>query len=384
MNAEDLTPDQLLILSIAGLFSLTLIFGSLLVHAWVLVAWRRVMSWSGWLKDQVHDRIGLIDIFCLSFFFLVAQFAVAGIFYQQFKRGLPSVPTPSESADAIPVPASLIPVAIRSSVEPNSSSEPMPLIESPWFMFAATGSLVLGVFMSAIGILVRTKTTPWTIGMISGRLARELMVGLLAFFWITPIVLLINIGASQLTEIQYEHPVIDSLRGKAWAFPLLFLSAAVFAPIWEEYAFRFLLVNWLDTFRHHGFRWKQLLFGQQVSPDIQAKDDWHISDPSVYPSQPGNSESTAFEAGSMEPSDANETLQATYPPWWIAITSGLIFGLAHFEYGISWVPLVVLGTALARIYQLQRSILPCILIHALFNSLAMIGFAVELFVKPNP
>ena len=71
----------------------------------------------------------------------------------------------------------------------------------------------------------------------------------------------------------------------------------------------------------------------------------------------------------------------SYPPWWIAVVSGLLFGLAHFEYGVSWVPLVVLGTVLARVYQLQRSILPCFLIHALFNSLAMVGFAFELFVK---
>ena len=71
-----------------------------------------------------------------------------------------------------------------------------------------------------------------------------------------------------------------------------------------------------------------------------------------------------------------------FPPWCIAILSGLIFGLAHFEYGVSWVPLVVLGTVLARVYQLQRSILPCILMHGLFNSLAMVGIAVELFVKP--
>ena len=73
---------------------------------------------------------------------------------------------------------------------------------------------------------------------------------------------------------------------------------------------------------------------------------------------------------------------AGYPPWWVAIVSGIVFGLAHFEYGVSWVPLCVLGTVLARVYQLQRSILPCFIIHALFNSLAMVGFAVELFVKP--
>jgi membrane protease YdiL (CAAX protease family) len=81
--------------------------------------------------------------------------------------------------------------------------------------------------------------------------------------------------------------------------------------------------------------------------------------------------------------ETTEVVQAGYPPWWIAIASGLLFGLAHFDYGVSWVPLMVLGTVLARVYQLQRSILPCFIIHALFNSLAMAGFAMELFVKPS-
>jgi hypothetical protein len=86
----------------------------------------------------------------------------------------------------------------------------------------------------------------------------------------------------------------------------------------------------------------------------------------------------AFESNvTNEDTDRSED----FPPWWIAVVSGLLFGLAHFEYGVSWVPLVVLGTVLARVYQLQRSILPCFLIHALFNSLAMVGFAFELFVK---
>jgi membrane protease YdiL (CAAX protease family) len=182
--------------------------------------------------------------------------------------------------------------------------------------------------------------------MSSGHLARDLMVGVLVFLWITPLVLMVNVGVSQMTEVQYEHPVIDSLRGRSWAFPLLFLSAVIFAPLWEEYAFRFLLVNWLDTLRRHGLDLKRLVFGQVA---------------------------LATNADT-EPSEG-------YPPWWIAIVSGLLFGLAHFEYGVSWVPLVVLGTVLARVYQLQRSILPCFLIHALFNSLAMVGFAFELFVK---
>jgi membrane protease YdiL (CAAX protease family) len=210
--------------------------------------------------------------------------------------------------------------------------------------------------------------------MTSGKFFQNIMVGVLVFLWITPMVMLINIGVMQMTEIQYQHPVIDSLRAQAWGYPLLFASAVIFAPLWEEYAFRFLLINWLDTLRHHGLNLERLFFGyRETETDLFAQEgEFHsVNAMNSY---------RGFEK-QLAPELPSQTL-AEYPPWWVAIVSGLVFGLAHFEYGVSWVPLCVLGTVLARVYQLQRSILPCFLIHALFNSLAMVGFAVELFVKP--
>jgi hypothetical protein len=126
------------------------------------------------------------------------------------------------------------------------------------------------------------------------------------------------------------------------------------------------LVNWLETIRRHGFDLKRILFG--FRREVEALSEVSLSEDSLSGPIDGQEESS-------------QVVEDRYPPWWIAILSGLIFGLAHFEYGVSWVPLVVLGTILARVYQLQRSILPCFLIHAVFNSLNMIGFAVELFVK---
>lgn len=372
MNPEELTPNQQTITILASLIAIGLVLGSLIVHAWVLVAWQRVMSWGGWLRDRVYDKIGLIDLLMCLVFIALAQIAVAGIFRNEIRGSDPRGPEPSRASEAVLEPAIIVPAGYGSPVasqeaqssqrlepdvadagttdsgakqaRPNDSKQA--IADSPWFMVAATFSLVAGCFASALWTLVRTHTNPRLLGMTSGHLARDLMVGVLVFLWVTPLVLMVNVGVSQMTQVQYEHPVIDSLRGRSWAFPLLFLSAVIFAPLWEEYAFRFLLVNWLDTLRRHGLDLKRLVFGQAA---------------------------LATNADT-EPSEG-------YPPWWIAIVSGLLFGLAHFEYGVSWVPLVVLGTVLARVYQLQRSILPCFLIHALFNSLAMVGFAFELFVK---
>lgn len=346
MNPEDLSPFQLLITTMAGLFFSALFVGSMLVHGWVLVAWKRVMVWSGWLRDQVHDRIGLIDLLGCFACIAVSQIAVAGLFFYEVKSKALGQETlgPGELKDLVP--------------------------ESPWFMLAVSFSLVLGCVLSAFWTCLRTRRTPKQLGMWSGLIPRDLLVGALVFLWIIPLVLTVNIAVTQATQIEYQHPVIDSLREKSWAFPLLFTSAVICAPFWEEYAFRFLLVNWLETIRRHGFDLKRILFG--FRPQVEALSEVSLSEDSSEDSLSGPIDGQE---------ESSQVVEDRYPPWWVAISSGLIFGLAHFEYGVSWVPLVVLGTVLARVYQFQRSILPCFLIHAVFNSLAMIGFAVELFIK---
>ena len=384
MQPQELSPTQQIITLVAGLFAMGLIFGIFMVHAWVLIAWRRIMTWSGWLKDQVHDRVGLVDLMGCFVFIVLAQFVLAGVFYKEFRRSLPEppVPIPSDTTIGFPDPAWIKPMVLAQDGQQAATG---PITESPWFMFAAALSLVVGSIASAIYTWQRTKTTPRLLGMTSGKFFRDVTVGVLVFFWITPMVILVNLGVSQWTDIEYQHPVIDSLRAKAWGYPLLFASAVIFAPLWEEYAFRFLLVNWLDTLRHHGLNLKHLFFGndrKQLEPSTQVHDPYAVNSQDTNPFD--NAVGMASIASSQEPQSKElpSDMQAAYPPWWIAIVSGLVFGLAHFEYGVSWVPLVVLGTVLGRVYQLQRSILPCFIIHALFNSMAMVGFAVELFAKP--
>ncbi|MFZ4470074.1 MAG: CPBP family intramembrane glutamic endopeptidase [Pirellula sp.] len=350
MNPDELTPIQLLITTIAGLFFSGLFAGTLFIHAWVLVAWNRVRVWQGWLRDRIHDRIGLVDLLACFACVAISQIAIGGLFFY-------AVNTKSLAQEA--------------QVQEIQGDLKTLLPESPWFMFAVSFSLVLGCVLSAFWTCFRTRETPKRLGMWSGLIPRDLFVGSLVFLWIIPLVLAVNIAVTQATQIEYKHPVIDSLRERSWAFPLLFTSAAIFAPIWEEYAFRFLLVNWLDTIRHNRLDLTRILFGFRP---------WADGRMPFYRAE-GQSES-ATEAQEVPEAQEAQAVLERFPPWWIAILSGLIFGLAHFEYGVSWVPLVVLGTVLARVYQLQRSILPCILMHGLFNSLAMVGIAVELFVKP--
>ena len=64
-------------------------------------------------------------------------------------------------------------------------------------------------------------------------------------------------------------------------------------------------------------------------------------------------------------------LRESWGVWIAAPASGLIFGAIHFEPD-KLVPLAILGTALAIVLHRTRSLWPCILLHALNNSIAFV------------
>jgi membrane protease YdiL (CAAX protease family) len=60
---------------------------------------------------------------------------------------------------------------------------------------------------------------------------------------------------------------------------------------------------------------------------------------------------------------------------WGALASSAVFGLAHLQLDV-FVPLAVLGFALAWAYRQTGSLWTCIIMHALFNLIAVIAWAV--------
>jgi membrane protease YdiL (CAAX protease family) len=57
-----------------------------------------------------------------------------------------------------------------------------------------------------------------------------------------------------------------------------------------------------------------------------------------------------------------------------ALVSGVVFGALHALTGVSAVPpLIVFGLILALLYEKTGSIVPCILLHMLNNSVALLA-----------
>lgn len=66
-----------------------------------------------------------------------------------------------------------------------------------------------------------------------------------------------------------------------------------------------------------------------------------------------------------------QALRRSWGVWLAAPASGLIFGALHFQLD-KLVPLAILGTALAFVLHRTRSLWPCILLHALNNTVAFV------------
>jgi|RhiMetdeSRZDD1v2_1073273.scaffolds.fasta_scaffold67147_3 CAAX protease family protein len=66
-----------------------------------------------------------------------------------------------------------------------------------------------------------------------------------------------------------------------------------------------------------------------------------------------------------------QALRKSWGVWIAAPASGLIFGALHFAPD-KLVPLAILGTALAFVFHRTRSLWPCIMLHALNNTIAFV------------
>ncbi len=94
--------------------------------------------------------------------------------------------------------------------------------------------------------------------------------------------------------------------------------------------------------------------------DLVSPNDSAIGDPAMSPA--------------AVPSDVK-------PPVWPSFVAGTLFGFAHFDYGLSFIPLSVLGVVLGLLYRAKHSIWPCFVLHFALNAFAMASLGIALLVE---
>ncbi|MEM9365175.1 MAG: CPBP family intramembrane glutamic endopeptidase [Planctomycetota bacterium] len=185
--------------------------------------------------------------------------------------------------------------------------------------------------------------------------------------------------------VEYSHPVLDVLQPKDSegpnlpVFALLFVTTAIVTPVVEEYWFRGLVQGGLQAFADFRNQWEtpttEATPPTQVDPATMPLAGAAMAAPETGP-LPTDSESTAYAAfeAPVGESRGRSINDVTWTPtaMWPLFVSSLIFALMHWGHGLAPIPLFFLATALGYIYRQTGSLIPCILVHMVLNSLTMV------------
>jgi membrane protease YdiL (CAAX protease family) len=123
-----------------------------------------------------------------------------------------------------------------------------------------------------------------------------------------------------------------------WLLPFAIWAAVIVAPITEEFAFRVLLQGYLESLARGPLSIEKIVVGSPAKMVQQV-------------------------------------------PWWPMIVSSVLFGLAHFGYGPSWLPLIFLGLVLGGLFRATGRVWASTALHVIFNSFAMLSLAVQIIAS---
>lgn len=302
---------------------------------------------------------------------------------------------------------------------------------------AVSAAASLGNVMALVLILgwlgLRFQVTPAHAGFHLRGWQRQLQMGVIATFATLPIVYLLMAAVTLGTQTAYKHPLLDEIRASATVSSYLLgvLTAVVLAPLAEEFLFRVLIQGWLQSWSMSSLQ--QILLG--ASPDqrlarAHLPTDSSTVGASAPASQPSDADiitadladSSSHNApqlgatpiagvGLLSPSvtaappinpwgastvhvppgyipatatalaSPSATQQAPVPPLWPCLVSGVLFGLAHWGYGLSFIPLIILGIVLGLLYRASNSIWPSLIVHLSLNATSMLGLGLSILVE---
>jgi membrane protease YdiL (CAAX protease family) len=247
------------------------------------------------------------------------------------------------------------------------------------------GNLVVSLLIVAIGLPMiawRTGARPLDFGWSPRDAASDIKLGLIGFVMLAP-----PVYALQGLLVQFwqpsKHPLVEMFKASPNAafFGLLFVSAAVVAPLFEELVFRVLLQGYLEkAFAIRPEAVESFLpadegLGVKLAPD-QSEPSWSQPDPDSNPYAPPrilieSNKTLGFDSGQLE----LRGLAAWLP---IAISS-LIFALMHYSHGPDWIPLTFLAAGMGYLYHRTHRLLPSLIVHVLINSSSLLALWVQVF-----
>jgi membrane protease YdiL (CAAX protease family) len=149
------------------------------------------------------------------------------------------------------------------------------------------------------------------LGLASPRPAADLLIAIAGVALLVAPLLTMSVLLNAI--VPYKHPLINFMHTHRdlWSIGTVVASAVVAAPLWEEFFFRRVLQGWLE---------KKL-----------PADDGRVA----------------------------------------VVLASALFAAAHVNQGLAFLPLFPLALVLGAIVRRTGSIVPCILLHALFNAVSV-------------
>lgn len=239
-------------------------------------------------------------------------------------------------------------------------------------------------------VALRSKSTLRDFGWSRRKAWGDLKLGLIAFVMLTPPVYVLQ-GVLVNFWKPSVHPLMEMFKETpdVGLFGLLFVAAAVVAPLFEELIFRVMLQGFLE--KAFSFRGEahELFFGNlvrqvPVEPPVLSE----VLPAAFVAASPDAAESlnpyappavlTPGELASTRKShaDLQAELRGSSASLPILISSA-IFALLHYSHGPDWIPLFLLATGLGYLYQRTHRLLPSLVVHFALNSLSMWGLWVQ-------
>jgi membrane protease YdiL (CAAX protease family) len=247
--------------------------------------------------------------------------------------------------------------------------------EVPEHVALLIGNLVLSVIVLAVALPLlayRTQASLNDFGCSQRELANDVKNGVIGFVMLAPPTYAIQ-GLLTTFWQPSKHPLVEMFKESpnTGLFALLFASAVIVAPLFEEVIFRVILQGYLEkalTAQHrlHDERISPVAVEQQFASGPGDRSGNRVDD-NPYAS-PRLADQAPIDC------DARAPDQPELRGWsaWLPIgTTSTIFALLHFEHGPDWVPLLVLAAGMGYLYQRTHSILPSLIVHSLLNATSM-------------